>query len=54
MQLTNVKGNTWVWEGPQLVGVYQISDKTCLLLDPGSCGKGWRRPCPPPDSPRWE
>ena len=36
MQLTNVKGNTWVWEGPQLVGVYQISDKTCLLLDPGS------------------
>lgn len=36
MQLTNVKGNTWVWEGPQLVGVYRISDKTCLLLDPGS------------------
>lgn len=36
MTLTNVTGNTWVLEGPQLVGVYQIDEKTCLLLDPGS------------------
>lgn len=36
MKLTNVKGKTWVLEGPQLVGVYQIDETTCLLLDPGS------------------
>ena len=36
MRRTNVKGNTWVLEGPQLVGLYQIDEKTCLLFDPGS------------------
>ena len=36
MKLTNVKGNTWVIEGAQLVGLYRIDEKTCLLMDPGS------------------
>ena len=36
MHLTNVKGSTWVLEGPQLVGLYVIDGKTCVLLDPGS------------------
>ena len=36
MKRTNVKGNTWILEGPQLVGLYQIDEKTCLLFDPGS------------------
>lgn len=36
MKLTNVKGKTWVLDGPQLVGVYQLDDTCCLLLDPGS------------------
>lgn len=36
MHLTNVKGNTWVLEGPQLVGLYVIDGRTCVLLDPGS------------------
>ncbi len=36
MKLTNVKGKTWVLDGPQLVGVYQLDDTRCLLLDPGS------------------
>lgn len=36
MKRIHVKGNTWVLEGPQLVGLYQIDESTCLLLDPGS------------------
>ena len=36
MHLTNVKGSTWVLEGPQLVGLYVIDGKTRVLLDPGS------------------
>ena len=35
MKRIHVKGNTWVLEGPQLVGLYQIDESTCLLLDPG-------------------
>lgn len=36
MKRTNVIGNTWVLEGPQLVGLYQIDETRCLLFDPGS------------------
>ena len=36
MKLTNVKGNTWAIEGPQLVALYQIDDTHCVLIDPGS------------------
>ena len=36
MKRIHVKGNSWVLEGPQLVGLYQIDESTCLLLDPGS------------------
>lgn len=36
MKRTNVKGNTWALEGPQLVGLYQIDRTRCLLFDPGS------------------
>lgn len=36
MTLTNVKGRTWVAEGPQLIGLYQVNDKECVILDPGS------------------
>lgn len=36
MQWTNVKGNTWVLEGAQLVGVYRIDETRCILVDPGS------------------
>lgn len=36
MKRTNVKGNTWVLEGPQQVGLYQIDETSCLLFDPGS------------------
>ncbi len=35
MKCTLVKGNTWALEGSQLVGLYQIDDKHCILLDPG-------------------
>ena len=36
MNWKHVKGNTWVLEGPQLVGVYQLDGSRCVLLDPGS------------------
>lgn len=36
MTLTNVKGNTWVLEGPQLIGLYVINNTQCVILDPGS------------------
>lgn len=36
MTLTNVKGKTWVLDGPQLIGLYQVNDTECVILDPGS------------------
>ncbi len=36
MTLRNVKGRTWVLDGPQLIGLYQVNDTDCVLLDPGS------------------
>lgn len=35
MKCTRVKGNTWALQGSQLVGLYQVDDKHCILLDPG-------------------
>lgn len=36
MRRERIAGNTWVIEGPQLVGLYQIDDTRCILMDPGS------------------
>lgn len=36
MKLTNVKGNTWVLEGSQLLGLYRLDERRCVLLDSGS------------------
>ena len=35
MELTQVKGNTWVIEANQLIPLYKLDDKRCILLDTG-------------------
>jgi len=35
MKLTQVKGNTWVLEGDQLIPLYKLDDRRCILLDSG-------------------
>lgn len=35
MDLTRVKGNTWVIEANQLIPLYRLDDKRCVLLDTG-------------------
>ncbi len=35
MKLTQVKGNTWVAEGVELIPFYKLDDKRCILLDTG-------------------
>ena len=35
MNLTQVKGNTWVLEGIQLIPLYKLDDRRCILLDTG-------------------
>ena len=35
MQLTQVKGNTWVIEANQLIPLYKLEDGRCVLLDSG-------------------
>ncbi len=35
MKLTQVKGNTWVAEGYELIPFYKLDDKRCVLLDTG-------------------
>lgn len=35
MNLTQVKGNTWVIEANQLIPLYKLDDKRCVLLDSG-------------------
>ena len=35
MELTQVKGNTWVIEANQLIPLYKLDDKRCVLLDSG-------------------
>ena len=35
MELTRVKGNTWVIEANQLIPLYRLDDSRCVLLDSG-------------------
>lgn len=35
MELTRVKGNTWVLEGVEYIPLYKLDDKRCILLDSG-------------------
>lgn len=35
MELTQVKGNTWVAEGMELIPFYQLDQSRCVLLDTG-------------------
>lgn len=35
MKLTQVKGNTWVLEGWELIPFYKVSESRCVLLDTG-------------------
>ena len=35
MNLTQVKGNTWVIEANQLIPLYKLDEKRCVLLDTG-------------------
>lgn len=35
MNLTQVKGNTWVIEANQLIPLYRLDDQRCILLDTG-------------------
>ena len=35
MKLTQVKGNTWVLEGFELIPLYRLDNNKCILLDTG-------------------
>ena len=35
MNLTQIKGNTWVIEANQLIPLYKLGDGRCVLLDTG-------------------
>lgn len=35
MELTQVKGNTWVLEGVEYIPLYKLDDSRCVLLDSG-------------------
>ena len=35
MNLKHIKGNTWVIEGNQLIPIYILPDKRCILMDSG-------------------
>ena len=35
MKLTQVKGNTWVAEGHELIPFYRLEGGRCILLDAG-------------------
>lgn len=35
MKLTQVKGNTWVLEGFELIPLYRLENNKCILLDTG-------------------
>ena len=35
MKLTQVKGNTWVIEANQLIPLYKLDERRCVLLDTG-------------------
>lgn len=40
MKLTQVKGNTWVAEGLELIPFYRLDDGRCILLDTGFSQEG--------------
>ena len=40
MKLTQVKGNTWVAEGLELIPFYRLDDGRCILLDTGFYREG--------------
>lgn len=35
MKLTQVKGSTWVLEANELIPLYLLDDRRCVLLDSG-------------------
>ena len=35
MNLTQIKGNTWVIEASELIPLYRLDEKRCILLDTG-------------------
>lgn len=39
MKLTQVRGNTWVIEANQLIPLYRLDEKRCVLLDTGLPGE---------------
>ena len=39
MNLTHIKGNTWVIEASQLIPLYRLDDGRCVLLDTGLPGE---------------
>ena len=47
MKLTQVKGNTYVLEGEELIPLYILDNGKCILLDTGlwRSGRIWRTPC---------
>ena len=46
MELTQVKGNTWVAEGMELIPFYKLDERRTPAW--GRSGRSWRRPCAPP------
>ena len=39
MKLTQVKGNTYVFEGWEFIPLYKTDDSHCILLDTGQIGR---------------
>ena len=35
MNLTQIKGNTWVLEGQEFIPLYRLDERRCVLLDNG-------------------
>ena len=35
MNLTQLKGNTWVLEGQEFIPLYRLDERRCVLLDNG-------------------
>ena len=46
MKLTQVKGSTWVLEANELIPLYLLDDRRCVLLDSGLAKeRGEERKC---------
>lgn len=39
MELVQIKGNTWCLNGAELIGVYRLDKRRCILLDSGWVGE---------------